>query len=178
MRVTALIENKASDTDSNLVSEWGLSLHIAFKHHYILFDTGASAVFAQNAERLGVDLGAVEAALLSHHHYDHRRGVTEISGAEFDCAGYLRSESRRRLLAKIDIGKYIGLDKALFDDYSNRFVFVREPREILPDVFILPHILSAYPSPRGNKRLYLKRNGSSARGAPLPRDRRGDQGRR
>jgi metal-dependent hydrolase (beta-lactamase superfamily II) len=52
MRVTTLIENRPSKTDSHLLAEWGLSLHIAFKGHNILFDTGSSGSFAKNAEHL------------------------------------------------------------------------------------------------------------------------------
>ena len=159
-----MIENKASATDNNLVSEWGLSLHIAFKNHYLLFDTGASGIFAQNAERLGVDLGAVNAAVLSHHHFDHGGGLRKFLELNSTAPVYLGASPGGDCLAKIGIvmKKYIGLDKTLFDDYPDRFVFIRKPMQILPDVFIFPHILSAYPKPKGNKRLYLKRNGRLA----------------
>jgi 7,8-dihydropterin-6-yl-methyl-4-(beta-D-ribofuranosyl)aminobenzene 5'-phosphate synthase len=161
VRVTTLIENKASDTDSNLVSEWGLSLHIAFKNHYLLFDTGASGVFVQNAERLDVDLGAVEAAVLSHHHFDHGGGLRKFLALNSIAPVYLGERPSGDCFVKISLflKKYIGLDKTLFDNYPNRFVYIRKPMQILPDVYLFSHILSTYPKPRGNKRLYLKRNG-------------------
>jgi glyoxylase-like metal-dependent hydrolase (beta-lactamase superfamily II) len=71
MRITTLIENKADGKDEYLASEWGLSLHITFNGHDILFDTRASGLFAKNAERLSVNVASVEAAVLSHHHFDH-----------------------------------------------------------------------------------------------------------
>src|SRR5262245_8832811 len=40
--------------------------------HSVLFDTGPEdRVFEQNASRLGLDLGPVEAMVLSHGHWDH-----------------------------------------------------------------------------------------------------------
>ncbi len=50
MRVITLIENRPSKTYSQLAAEWGLSLYINFNGHNILFDTGASGLFAKNAE--------------------------------------------------------------------------------------------------------------------------------
>ena len=42
------------------------------KTHTVLFDTGPEdRTFEQNASRLGIDLGAVEAMVLSHGHWDH-----------------------------------------------------------------------------------------------------------
>lgn len=42
----------------------------------LLFDSGPEAdVFSRNVQRLGVDLGPVEAAVLSHGHWDHGGGM-------------------------------------------------------------------------------------------------------
>ena len=42
------------------------------KAHTVLFDTGPEdRTFEQNASRLGIDLGPVEAMVLSHGHWDH-----------------------------------------------------------------------------------------------------------
>jgi 7,8-dihydropterin-6-yl-methyl-4-(beta-D-ribofuranosyl)aminobenzene 5'-phosphate synthase len=54
----------------------GLSCLITARHegaaHTVLFDTGPEdRTFEQNVSRLGVDLGAVEAIVLSHGHWDH-----------------------------------------------------------------------------------------------------------
>lgn len=54
----------------------GLSCLISIRHddatHTVLFDTGPEdRTFEQNVSRLGVDLGRVEAIVLSHGHWDH-----------------------------------------------------------------------------------------------------------
>ena len=54
----------------------GLSCLVVIRHggaeHTVLFDTGPEdRTFEQNVSRLGVDLGPVEAIVLSHGHWDH-----------------------------------------------------------------------------------------------------------
>jgi len=54
----------------------GLSCLVTIRHdraeHTVLFDTGPEeGTFEQNVSRLGVDLGPVEAIVLSHGHWDH-----------------------------------------------------------------------------------------------------------
>ena len=160
MKVTTLIENRPSKTDSQLAAEWGLSLHIAFKGHDILFDTGASGLFAKNAENLSLNVASIGTAVLSHHHYDHGGGLRRLLELNSTAKVYLGETPRGDCFFKAFgfMKKYIGLDKTLATDYPDRFWTVREPAEILPDVFILPHILGGRPKPAGNKYLFLRKD--------------------
>ena len=68
LRLTVLIENSAPE---HLIAEHGLSLHLQYEGHAYLLDAGTSGIFVRNADALGIDLGQVEAAALSHGHDDH-----------------------------------------------------------------------------------------------------------
>jgi 7,8-dihydropterin-6-yl-methyl-4-(beta-D-ribofuranosyl)aminobenzene 5'-phosphate synthase len=49
-----------------------LTIRSGDRSHTVLFDTGPEdRVFEQNVSRLGIDLGPVEAMVLSHGHWDH-----------------------------------------------------------------------------------------------------------
>ena len=73
MKVWTLMENHSCCDD--LRAEHGLSLYLETDNHKILFDFGQSDAFAINAEKLGIDLGLVDLAVLSHGHYDHSGGI-------------------------------------------------------------------------------------------------------
>lgn len=77
LKITTLIENQPDDT-GKLAYEHGLSLYIEFDGKRILFDTGQTGAFADNARKLGVDLSALSAVILSHGHYDHSGGVPRL----------------------------------------------------------------------------------------------------
>ena len=73
MKFTFLSDNKTEK--SVCLAEWGLSILIESEGNKVLFDVGASPLFAENAKNLGVDLSDVEAVAISHGHYDHTEGM-------------------------------------------------------------------------------------------------------
>lgn len=73
MKITFLSDNKTEK--AKCIAEWGLSVLVESGGHKLLFDVGASPIFARNAEALGVDLTEVEAVAVSHGHYDHTEGM-------------------------------------------------------------------------------------------------------
>lgn len=73
MKISMLMEN--TPFAAGFQSEHGLSIHIETDKHRILFDMGQSGGFVANAKRLGIDLEAVDVAVLSHGHYDHGGGL-------------------------------------------------------------------------------------------------------
>jgi len=162
MKVTTLIENDRVEGREDLVAEFGLSLHIQRGDLQILFDTGASGAFADNAERLGIDLTQVSVAVLSHHHFDHGGGLQRFLSINERARVHLRASgwAPRYFRALVVVKRPIGLDPSLFDRYAHRFELITESMEIAPDVFLLTDIGSHHPRPEGNRHLYVERGGS------------------
>ena len=164
MRVVALIENTKPEGRDDLTAEHGLSLYIEQEGRHILFDTGATGAFARNAEKLGIDLGAVDAAVISHHHFDHGGGLARFLEINQRAKIYLRKSEEENFYFRAlgIINKYIGLDQELLRKHAHRFERVEGFTRILPGVSILTEIPRPYDLPRGNRKLFVKKDGAYA----------------
>lgn len=154
MIVKILSENTTSS--EKLGSEHGLSLYIETEAHTILFDTGASCLFAENAEKMGVDLTRVDLAVISHGHYDHGGGLKTFLGINNRAKIYLHQKAFEPHYANRPGGikAYIGLDESLLS--NERFVFCG-------DRFVIDHELELFSGvdskrlvPSGNTDLFVK----------------------
>lgn len=117
MKVTVLLENTAARGD--MLVEHGLSLYIETGSRRLLFDMGQSGRFAENAGTLGVDLTAVELAVLSHGHYDHGGGLETFLDRNRTAPVYLSRYAFEPHYHGAD--RYIGLDTALRENGRLRF---------------------------------------------------------
>ena len=78
-RLVVLVEDRAGPPCE---AAHGLSLWLESGGAVLLVDTGPDpGVLTRNAARLGLDLGRVEAVLLSHGHYDHTGGLPAVVAA-------------------------------------------------------------------------------------------------
>ena len=108
MKLVTLMENTMAC--ANLRCEHGLSLYLETGNHKILFDAGQSSAFAENAEKLGVDLREVDFAVLSHGHYDHGGGLEEFLKINNTAPVYISSHAFE---PHYSANGYIGLDLQL-----------------------------------------------------------------
>ena len=120
MKITTLLENKT--TCDALRCEHGLSLYIETAKHKILFDSGASDAFWENAKALGIDLAQVDIAFLSHAHNDHCGVMLTFLRGYGTAEVYLQKEAFGDYYVVTPTKcAFIGLDPALHE-YADRFV--------------------------------------------------------
>lgn len=109
MRIYALMEN--TPYRCGFAAEHGLSLYIETERHTILFDTGQSEAFAQNAQALGLDLNRVDLAVLSHGHYDHGGGLRRFLACNDHAPVYVSDRAFGVYYRGME--RYIGIDPTL-----------------------------------------------------------------
>jgi len=139
MRMVTLVENTACR--ENLEAEHGLSLYLETDRHRILFDAGQSGAFAQNAEKLGIDLSRVDVAVLSHGHYDHGGGLPRFLEINKTAPVWMNPHAFEPHYNAAD--KYIGLAETLEGNPR-----IRYSQEIQPIGQRLT-LYSSIPCPRG-----------------------------
>jgi len=132
-----LCENSVGVT-AGVSGEWGLSLLVEKDDWRVLFDTGERGYLRDNAKALGVDLTSVDALVLSHGHYDHTGGLPV----------FLRARGRLPVWAHQDLfslhyaswprDEYIGVPyrRELLESLGADFVFVQDPAEVRPGLWV------------------------------------------
>lgn len=119
--VTILYDNTAFAEGTR--ADWGFSCLIEGPEKTILFDTGTRPeVFLGNVEILGVDLGKVDLAAISHDHGDHTGGLNAFLEKNADVTVYFPVSFH---------DKYAGRVKEM----NARSVPVDDPVEICRDVY-------------------------------------------
>ena len=139
VKITALMDDRAG-ADRRLVSEHGLSLFVEYGEKRILFDCGTSENTARNAASLGIDLGKLDAVILSHGHYDHALGYPPLLkaglGGRLLCtgAGFFRKKwsSDHRGLRDLSAG----FGPELLKENGILHREIREDTELFPGVFL------------------------------------------
>ncbi len=112
MKITALVENISLNDE--IKSEHGLSLYIEVEEKKILFDMSQTNLFAENAEKLKIDLTQVDLAILSHGHYDHGGGMKRFLEINQTASVYVNRNAFGQYYN--GPGKYIGLDHKLVNE--------------------------------------------------------------
>ena len=143
MQVTVLVDNAGNDS---LLSEWGLSFHISYKGRSYLLDTGGSSAFLQNALHLGIDIADVDAAVLSHAHYDHAGGMEAFFGANSRAVFHVSASAAANCWSGSLFSRhYIGIPYGVLEKFADRIVRHDGLRPIADGVWIVPHA-SAVPA--------------------------------
>ena len=157
MRITVLIDN---ETRSDLLSEWGLSFHIAYGGRTYLLDAGASGAFAENAAALGLDLAAVDDAVLSHAHNDHADGLDTFFARNTAAPCWLRASCAEDCYDRTDEGwSYAGPRPGLLAQWADRLRYVDGDVSLAPGVWLVPHRTPGLERIGERGRMFRKRPG-------------------
>lgn len=153
MKIVTLIENTACR--EGLTAGHGLSLYIETPRHKLLVDMGPDAGFLTNAEKLGVDLTAVDIAILSHGHYDHSGGLRAFLELNKTATVYLQEKAFGDYVVVEPDGSsaYIGIDPAL-RQYADRIVFTKEALRIDEELQLFNDVTDTYDALRSSAKLY------------------------
>lgn len=153
MKIINLIED--TSRDNGCLSEHGLSFYIETQNHKILADTGATDAFIKNAEKLGVDLKAVDIVILSHGHYDHTGGVMSFAKINPDAKIYMQESALDDYYnLNSEVPRYIGVDKNIAQ--LPQFCPVKGNLKIDDELQLFTDIKGSNLIPSGNKTLMRK----------------------
>ena len=138
LKLHTLCENSVHG--GGVSAEWGYSILIETGDKTILLDTGTTGAAADNAVRMGIDLATVDMIVLSHGHYDHTGGLTEVLkriGRETPIIAHpdifglkygTNKETGKRRFAGIPYRK------ELIESLGGRFEFTEKPYWISDDI--------------------------------------------
>ena len=153
MKLIVLTENTTAD--AAIGCEHGLSLYIETGGKRILFDMGQTALFAENAQKLCVDLARIDFAVLSHGHYDHGGGLQTFLTCNTTAPVFLSRYAFEPHFNGTE--KYIGLDTAL--QSSERLVLTGETHRIADGLTLLSCNERTRPFDFGSANLHVMQNG-------------------
>ena len=140
LTITTLVENQKSG--DAFLAEHGLSLLIQWQGQRILFDTGASEAFLENADTLEEDLSHLDYVVISHGHSDHSGGLRALCrqtrrkfglvlNPHFFDKKFLREDSHLRYIGNDFAEEFLQIEniKTIFP--------MKDTFELVPGVFIL-----------------------------------------
>ena len=153
-KMTVIVDNVAH---GELAGEWGLSILVEYSGKNILVDAGASPLFAANMEKLGLDMAAVEYAVLSHAHYDHANGMIRFFQGNNRAKFYVQQAAREDCYGKrLCFRRYIGMPRGVLTDYADRIVRVSGKYELLPGAYLLSHTTPGLAAIGARERMYRR----------------------
>jgi 7,8-dihydropterin-6-yl-methyl-4-(beta-D-ribofuranosyl)aminobenzene 5'-phosphate synthase len=118
------------------LGEHGLSVLVESDGRVVLFDTGQGLALRHNAEALELALWHVEAVAISHGHYDHTGGLTDVLELAPNASIFLHPDALGPKYAASDDGvaREIGVP-AWPETGMKRASISKEAREVCPGVW-------------------------------------------
>ena len=156
IKIIVLLENTTKST--KVKCKHGLSLYVETKSHKILFDMSPNDLFLKNSKSLGIDISAIDIAIISHGHIDHCGGLKYFLENNKKAKIYLRLQAVEKHYVKLlKIPFNIGINNALVS--GDRFIFTNDIHKIDDEILLFSNSKGKFLSPKSNDNLFTKRNG-------------------
>lgn len=139
LNILVLVENSVHR--GGLQAEHGLCWLLERGRHRVLFDTGQTGLFLENAAALGCPLDGLDAIALSHGHYDHTGGLA-LACQESPMAPVFLHPDALEPKFTVSAGgssRFIGMPEAsrrVLAEDTGRIVMTSECRELVPGLFV------------------------------------------
>ena len=155
MKIAVLADN----TDGfGLKGEWGLSLYIEYRGRTVLLDAGLSGLIAENADRLGLDLAAVDYAVLSHAHDDHANGFTTFFERNDHAKLYVAAGCGENCYDKEGLFyKYAGIPRGIMTRHADRIIKAEPDMYIDDGIRLLGHSTPGLSKQGLMEKMYLRK---------------------
>lgn len=158
MKIAMLIDDKKTNT--SLKTEHGLAIYIESKDKKILFDTGATGSFMDNAISMGIDLKAVDIVILSHAHKDHSGGLPKFLELNKQAKVFMSHKVMQQYYIKaLCVKKNISAPAEIFTKYQKRLYLLENFTAVSDTSFVVMNFIKKYPPLKSSKNLLVKNEG-------------------
>lgn len=163
VKLTVLCDNAVGIVGG--IGEHGYAIFIEAEGHPYLFDTGSGVGILSNAKLLEKDLRSVKKIFLSHGHYDHTGGLTDVLDLAHPVSVYAHPaifDEKYSVSKKDDRteSKFIGIPqrRALLEAKGAHFQLDTDFREVGEGIFLTGEIPRVTGYEEGEDRLKVKLN--------------------
>lgn len=155
IKIITLVEN--TSISPKLKTKHGLSIYIETSKHKILFDVGPNEFFIENAQKLGVDISAVDTVVISHGHADHGGALAKFLEVNKTAKIYVKESAFDEHCTKpLGIPVSIGLDRSLMD--REQVIFTSDDFRIDDELTLFSGVTARKLFSKGNAKLLVKKD--------------------
>lgn len=156
MKIRVLTENLVYN--EGLKAEHGLSIYLEDENTKILFDTGQSGIFIENAICLGIDIKEVDYLVISHGHYDHCGALADFLQLNNKAKIIIKKEALEKKYSKsTGVIREIGL-KINLEENLDRIIFVDDIYKINEKISVLSKFEKTVDFENSESKLFVKRD--------------------
>jgi len=160
IKITVLCENTVG-VSAGVTGEWGLAMLVEKGGRNVLFDTGEQGRLVNNSNVLRIDLKTIDALIISHGHFDHTGGLRTFLQWRGRLPVYAHPDIFTLRYSTVPRKRYIGIpfNREELISLGADFIFLKEPAEIAPGIWISGEVPRKTDFEKENVNLLCSKNG-------------------